>query len=149
MPNTPLGRLRTICLALPDAHEARAWGEPTFRVRGKIFAMHADASNHHGAGRPAVWVKAAPGNQELMIKAAPHRFFRPPYVGPSGWIGIWLDGNVPWTVVRQLVTDAWRLTAPKRLLAAQGAPVGVAAVPRKPRLPRRARRRVRRARARA
>ncbi len=141
MPNTPLSRLRSICLALPGAHEARAWGEPTFRVRGKIFAMHADADNHHGAGRPAVWVKAAPGNQALMIKAAPHRFFVPPYVGPGGWVGIWLDGTVPWTVVRQLLADAWRLTAPKRLLAASDAPVGVVAVPRRPKLPRRVRRR--------
>ncbi len=146
MPNTPLGRLRSICLSLPGAHEARAWGEPTFRVRNKVFAMHADAGNHHGAGRPAVWVKAIAANQALMVKAAPQRFFSPPYVGPGGWIGIWLDGNVPWTIVRQLVTDAWRLTAPKRLLTALDAPVGLTAVPRLPKLPRRVKRRVRRSR---
>lgn len=117
MPHTILVRLRTICLALPETREVKAWGEPTFRVRSKMFAMHADAANHHGSGRPAVWLKAAPGNQALMIKAAPQRFFAPPYVGSKGWVGIWLDGNVPWAAVRQLVCDAYRLTAPKRLVA--------------------------------
>lgn len=129
MSTTPLGRTRTICLALPEAREVKAWGEPTFRVRNKIFVMYADAANHHGAGRPAVWVKAAPGNQALMIKAAPQRFFVPPYVGPSGWVGIWLDGNVPWAAVRQLIGDAYRLTAPKRLAGLLDQP---AAAPRRP-----------------
>lgn len=131
MPNTPLGRLRIICLALPDAHEVKAWGEPTFRVRNKMFAMHADAANHHGAGRPGVWVKAAPGNQALMIKAAPQRFFVPPYVGQSGWIGIWLDGNVPWAAVKELLCDAYRLTAPQRLIASLDGKAGPAHRPRR------------------
>jgi len=87
MPPGPLARLRKLCLALPEAHEVEAWGEPTFRVRNKLFAMYADAENHHGAGRPAVWCKAGPGNQALMVKSDPDRFFVPPYVGPSGWIG--------------------------------------------------------------
>ena len=137
MPNTPLGRIRTICLALPEAHEVKAWGEPTFRIRNKMFAMYADAANHHGAGRPAVWVKAAPGNQALMIKAAPHRFFAPPYVGPSGWIGIWLDGNVPWAAVAELLGDGYRLTAPKRLVMRLDAPAAL----RRPRRHRQRRRR--------
>src|ERR1700693_4141854 len=59
----PLDRLRDICLALPEAHEVEAWGEPTFRVCNKLFAMHAHANNHHGAGRNAVWCKAKPGKQ--------------------------------------------------------------------------------------
>ncbi len=79
--------------------------------------MYAAASNHHGAGRPAVWCKAAPGNQEIMIQANPRRFFRPPYVGPSGWVGIWLDGRVNWSEVTDLLRDSYRLVAPKRLLA--------------------------------
>jgi predicted DNA-binding protein (MmcQ/YjbR family) len=115
--NNPLSRLRKLCLALPEAHEVRAWGAPTFRVRNKLFAMYAAASNHHGAGRPAVWCKAAPGNQEIMIQANPRRFFRPPYVGPSGWVGIWLDGRVNWSEVTDLLRDSYRLVAPKRLLA--------------------------------
>ncbi len=63
----PITRLRKLSLALPDAHEVEAWGSPTFRVRNKIFAMYADANDHHGAGRPAVWLKAAPGDQEAMV----------------------------------------------------------------------------------
>jgi len=118
MPTTrPLPKLRKLCLALPDAHEVEAWGEPTFRVRNKLFAMFASADNHHGGGRHAVWCKAAPGNQELMIRSAPARFFKPPYVGPSGWVGIWLDGKVDWEEVADLVRDSYLLVAPKRLVA--------------------------------
>jgi hypothetical protein len=119
---SPLVRLRRLCLALPEAHEVRAWGEPTFRVRNKLFAMYASAGNHHGAGRPAVWCKAAPGNQPLMIAAAPRRFFVPPYVGPSGWIGVWLDRGADWPELDGLLRDAYRLVAPKRLVAALDAP---------------------------
>jgi predicted DNA-binding protein (MmcQ/YjbR family) len=114
---TPLARLRKLCLAFPDAHEVEAWGEPTFRVRNKLFAMYAAANNHHGGGRPAVWIKAAPGNQDLMVRTAPRRFFVPPYVGPSGWIGVWLDRGVDWDELRDLLRDAYALTAPKKLLA--------------------------------
>jgi hypothetical protein len=112
--------LRRACLALPEAHEVEAWGEPTFRVRNKLFAMYADAATHHGNGRSAVWCKAAPGNQQLMVVAAPDRFFVPPYVGPSGWVGIWLDPRTDWDELAGLLADAWRLVAPKRLLARLG-----------------------------
>ena len=115
MPGSPLNRLRKICLALPEAHEVEAWGEPTFRVRNKLFAMYASPGTHHGNGRPSVWCKAGPGNQGLMVRAAPDRFFVPPYVGPSGWIGIWLDRRVRWDEVAELLQDAYGLTAPKRL----------------------------------
>ena len=117
MPPKPLVRLRKLCLALPESHEVEAWGEPTFRVRNKLFAMYADADNHHSGGRAAVWCKAGPGNQALMVKADPGRFFVPPYVGPSGWIGIWLDGAVDWAELDDLVRDSYRLVAPKRLKA--------------------------------
>ena len=117
MPPRPLVKLRKLCLALPEAHEVEAWGAPTFRVKNKLFAMYADAGNHHGAGQPAVWCKAAPGNQAIMVAAAPDRFFVPPYVGPSGWVGVWLDQSVDWDDVADLLRDSWRLTAPKRLLS--------------------------------
>lgn len=117
MPPRLLTRLRKLCLALPEAHEVEAWGEPTFRVRNKLFAMYAGAHNHHGGGRPGVWCKAAPGNQSLMIRAAPQRFFVPPYVGPSGWIGVWLDGAVNWIELGDLLRDSYRLVAPKKLRA--------------------------------
>jgi len=65
MGTRPLARLRKLCLALPEAHEVEAWGEPTFRVRNKLFGMYAAASNHHGAGRPA-----GRGGQELDVGPA-------------------------------------------------------------------------------
>jgi hypothetical protein len=112
----PLTRVRKLCLQLPQAHEVEAWGEPTFRVGKKLFAMYA-AATRHGGGRTAVWVKAVRVNQELMVRAAPGRFFVPPYVGPSGWVGVWLDGDVDWDELAELLRDAYRLTAPKRVAA--------------------------------
>lgn len=114
----PLARLRKLCLALPEAQEVEAWGEPTFRVRNRLFAMYADAGKHHGGGRTAAWCKAAPENQRLMVAAAPDRFFVPPYVGPSGWIGIWLDQKVDWSELEELLRDGYAMVAPKRLLNA-------------------------------
>ena len=103
-------------LALPEAHEVEAWGEPTFRVRNKMFAMYANANNHHGDGRHAVWVKAPPDEQRQMVVAAPAQFFVPPYVGKSGWVGLWLDGEVDWDIVEEVLRDGYRLVATKRLL---------------------------------
>lgn len=113
----PLTWLRKVCLALPEAHEVEAWGEPTFRVKNKLFAMYASASAHHGGGRPAVWCKAGPGNQSLMVRANPEQFFVPPYVGPSGWVGVWLDGKVDWDELDGLLRDSYGLVAPKKLRA--------------------------------
>jgi predicted DNA-binding protein (MmcQ/YjbR family) len=110
-----LGRLRKVCLSLPEAREVEAWGEPTFRVRKKMFAMYAAAGNHHGGGRPAVWIKAAAENQAELVRLAPERCFVPPYVGPSGWVGVWLDNDADWKDVEELLRDAYRLIAPKRL----------------------------------
>ena len=116
MPPSPLARLRKLCLALPEGHEVEAWGEPTFRVKNKIFAMYAGGGTHHGKGRNGVWIKAAPGNQELMLRADPKRYFFPPYVGKGGWIGVYLDARTDWKGVADLLKDGWRLTAPKKLL---------------------------------
>ena len=116
-PPSPIDRLRALCLALPEAHEVEAWGEPTFRVRNKMFATYASAGNHHGAGRSATWVKAARDNQALMVQAAPARFFVPPYLGVNGWIGVWLDDAADWDELAELLRDGWRRTAPKRLAA--------------------------------
>src|SRR5690606_3682945 len=92
--NDPLTRLRALCNALPETTEKEAWGTPTFRVRGKMFAMFAD--DHHGDGRVAVWCKAPTGAQEALVESDPDVFFRPPYVGPSGWVGVRLDRGLPW-----------------------------------------------------
>ena len=85
-----LARVRAICIALPEATEKEAWGAPTFRVRDKLFCHFRD--NHHGDGRIAIWCKAAPGDQELLVESRPKLFFLPPYVGPSGWVGMVLVG---------------------------------------------------------
>lgn len=116
----PLPRVRQLCLALPEAHEVVAWGEPTFRVRKKMFAMYASAGNHHGAGRPALWCKAAPENQDLLVRAEPGRYFVPPYVGPTGWVGVWLDRRPRWSAVADLLREGYCLCAPRRLLSTSG-----------------------------
>lgn len=112
MSEEPIERLRRICLALPEATETLTWDAPTFRVRKKIFAM----PRLHD-GRPAVWVKAPPHAQEILIGADPTRFFAPPYVGPKGWVGMCLDRDPDWEEVRTLVVRSYRLIAPKRLAA--------------------------------
>ena len=114
---SPLPRLRRLCLALPEAHEVEAWGAPTFRVKNKLFAMYAEHGNNHTDGRASVWIKAGKENQVLMIRAQPHRFFKPPYVGPSGWVGVYLDKSPDWDEVAALLRDGWKLAAPKRLVA--------------------------------
>jgi hypothetical protein len=112
-----LERLRSICLALPQATEKLAWGEPTFRAgTGKIFAQF--DNRHHGAEHVAVWLPAPPGAQDVLVQADPQRFFVPPYCGPKGWIGVRLDdGEVDWDQVAGLVEDAFRMVASKKLLA--------------------------------
>jgi hypothetical protein len=115
-----LTRLRELCLALPEATEVEAWGEPTFRVRKKIFAMYAGAGNHHGGGHPSVWIKSDPETQAFLVRNEPARFFVPPYVGPSGWIGVRLDNRPRWTQVNELLRDGYRAIAPKKLSAQLG-----------------------------
>jgi predicted DNA-binding protein (MmcQ/YjbR family) len=115
MATGPLTRLRTLCLGLPEAAERETWDLPTFRVRGKIFAMVP------GAGRDlAVWCKAPPGAQQVLVSADPDRFFAPPYLGPKGWIGIRLHPPPDWTEVAELVRRSYRLVAPKRLAVQVG-----------------------------
>jgi hypothetical protein len=107
---SPVARLRAICLALPDTTEKVAWGEPTWRVRGRLFAQLDD--HHHGAEHLAVWLPAPLGEQEALVRADPARFFRPPYVGIRGWIGVRIDGRPAWKQVAVLVEQAYRHVAP-------------------------------------
>jgi hypothetical protein len=102
-----LDRLRTICLALPEAIEKTTWEIPTFRVRDKIFAMAHDPGT--------VWCKAPRGVQTILVEAAPDRFFVPPYVGHKGWIGFRLDATTDWDEVTALILRSYRMTAPKKL----------------------------------
>lgn len=106
-----LPRLRKVCLLFPDAHEVESWGAPTFRLNNHIFAMYAQANNGHGDGREGVWIKCTAINQSLMIAANPKRFFFPPYVGPSGWIGVYLDGRVSWKELAGILRDGYDMTA--------------------------------------
>ncbi len=92
--------------------EKQAWGDPTFRVRDRIFAME-----KRGDGRVSLWCKAPLGSQAVLVGADPARFFVPPYVGPKGWIGMRLDGGPDWDEVAALVRRSYRLIAPKRLAA--------------------------------
>ncbi len=111
---TPVERLRAICLALPDTSEKVAWGEPTWRVSGKLFAQL--DNHHHGAEHLAVWLPAPLGEQEAMIFVDPERFFRPPYGGARGWVGVRIDRRPDWKLVARLVEQAYRHVAPPRVL---------------------------------
>jgi hypothetical protein len=111
-----LGRMRDICLALPEVSERLSHGSPAWFIRGKkTLAMYLD--DHHGDGRLAIWCPAAPGVQEAMVDEEPQRFFRPPYVGPSGWLGVRLDVDPDWDEIAGIIEDAYRKVAPERLIA--------------------------------
>lgn len=112
METKQIARVRRFCLALPETTEKLSHGAPTFFVRKKVFAMF--ANNHHNDGRIAVWVSAPLGVQEQLIAAAPEKFFRPPYVGVRGWIGIHLDRSGDDELASHL-RQAWLMIAPKKL----------------------------------
>jgi hypothetical protein len=109
-----LARVRRICLALPEATEKTAWGAPTFRVGGRLFAMFAD--DHHGDGRIALWLYSKRDSQQLLVDSDPERFFIPPYVGPAGWIGIHVDRSND-ALLADCAWRAWYGVAKKRLRA--------------------------------
>lgn len=113
MSRRPTDRLREICLALPEAVEKETWGDPTYRVRDRIFAME-----KHGDGRISLWCKAPPGSQAVLVGADPARFFVPPYVGHKGWVGVRLDRGPDWAEIAAIVRRSYRLVAPRRLAAA-------------------------------
>lgn len=112
----PLEQVRAICLELPEVSERLSHGMPTFFIAGKkTFANFVD--NHHGDGNVGLWCAAPPGAQEAMVATEPDRFFRPPYVGVRGWLGVRLDVSPDWAEVREILTDAYRQVAPKKLIA--------------------------------
>jgi hypothetical protein len=114
----PVERLRRLCLALPETTERLSHGEPTWFVREKkTFVTYAD---HHHDDRLAFWCAAPAGVQEALVGSAPERFFRPPYVGHRGWLGVYLDVPVDWDEIAEIVVDAYRVVAPKRLAASLG-----------------------------
>lgn len=114
MDQETLRRVREICLALPEVTERLSHGSPTFFVRDrKTFVTLLD--DHHGDGRLAIWCAAPDGVQASLVDAEPHRFFRPPYVGGRGWLGVRLDVDVDWDEVARIAEDAYRVVAPKTL----------------------------------
>jgi predicted DNA-binding protein (MmcQ/YjbR family) len=109
MSNDPLDRLRAICLALPEATERETWGQATFRVREKIFAVAGE-----GSGRLGMTCKGRPGLQAALVAADPDRFYVPPYFGPKGWLGVHLGEMTDWDELADLVEESYRMTAPRR-----------------------------------
>jgi hypothetical protein len=111
-------RLRRLCLALPEVTERPSHGEPSFFVRDKKQFVMLD-SHHHGASHLGFWCAAPPGAQEELIAADPARYFRPPYVGHRGWVGVRLEADgLPepdWTEIDEIVRDAYRVVAPPSL----------------------------------
>ena len=106
-----LEQVRAICLGFPDVTEKLSHGEPTWFVKGKrVFANFA---NHHHDDRVAIWCAAPAGAQEFLISSDPATFFRPPYVGPRGWIGMYLDREPNWDEVRGILDEAYRTIVAK------------------------------------
>ncbi|NUR07614.1 MAG: MmcQ/YjbR family DNA-binding protein [Nocardioidaceae bacterium] len=108
-------RVRGICLGFPEATERLSHGSPAFFV-GRQFVM-LWAEGHHDHDFPHLWCAAPPGAQEEAVDSAPDRYFRPPYVGHRGWLGMRLDGTVDWAEVAEVCEDAYRVIASRRLVA--------------------------------
>jgi hypothetical protein len=112
-----LESVRALCLSFPEASERPSHGAPAFFIRGKhTFVMWAD--NHHGDGRLALWCAAPEGAQAMLVDSEPDHYFVPPYVGPSGWIGVRLDRNAKWAEVSSVIENAYLTRAPAKLAAA-------------------------------
>jgi hypothetical protein len=110
---TPLERVRELCLSLPETSERLSHGQPSFFVRGKkTFVMYLD--DHHGDGRLALWLAAPEGMQEALVEAAPEHYFRPPYVGHRGWLGVRLDRDLAWDEIAGAIEDAYLTVARPR-----------------------------------
>lgn len=116
---TPLDRVRVAALGLPETEERISHGLPRFFVAGKQFAQVRD--NHHGDGIHIVCVKTSGvDEQAMLIEAAPEIYSRPAYLGPSGWVGVRLEGDTDWQLIEDRIAQSWELAAARRLLEAGG-----------------------------
>jgi hypothetical protein len=114
-----LARVRSSALELPESEERVSHGQPTFFVAGRQFAQFRD--NHHGDGRIVVCVRTSGiDEQAMLIEAAPETYSRPAYLGPSGWVGVNLFGDIDWELVDSRIGRSWELAAPRRLLEMGG-----------------------------
>jgi len=109
-------RLREICLALPEATERPSHGAAAWYVRDKKQFVQLWPDGHHDHQFPHLWCAAPPGAQAALIGSDSERFFRPPYVGGRGWVGVRLDGAIEWAEIAELCADAYRAVAPARLV---------------------------------
>jgi hypothetical protein len=113
----PMRRAGAMALALPDTAVKPSQGAMSYQVRGKTFAtvMH----DHHGNGRTELWVKATAVSQAEHVAADGSRYYIPPYVGPNGWVGAWLDvAEVDWPTVAELLVDGYLVQSGPRAAAA-------------------------------
>ena len=122
--------VRDLCLAFPGVEEFESHGSPNFRARdgarkGKVFAVF--ALNHHGDGHVALWLNTPALEQSRLISSAPKHLFKPPYVGPSGWIGVELNRGFSWKRVIELVHMAYVNSSPAKLKALVAKPPVIAA----------------------
>jgi hypothetical protein len=108
-------RVRAICTSLPEVTEKLSHGAPSFFVRKQFVMLW--PHGHHDHQFPHLWCAAPAGAQEELVQTEPERFFRPPYVGHRGWLGVRLDGDVDWDELAAICTDAYRTVAPKKLVA--------------------------------
>jgi hypothetical protein len=106
-----LQRVRRICATLPETTEKLSHGEPTFFAKKRVYAMF--ANNHHNDGHIAAWIAAPPGLQAMLVKNEPKKFFRPPYVGIYGWIGVELAAISDEELGMHLA-EAWRIIIEKQ-----------------------------------
>lgn len=104
----PPPRLRQLCLALPNVEERQSHGEPAWFVRGRLFLTLAD---HHHDDRVAFWAAAPEGAQDALVGSHPDRYFRPPYYGHRGWIGMYLDVPVDWDEAADRIREAHQAVA--------------------------------------
>ena len=112
-----LERVRAVCMALPEVNERPSHGEPTWFIRDKKTFVNTD-NHHHGAAHYAIWCAAPFGAQDALISANPAVYFRPPYVGHRGWVGVRLDvPELDWDEVATVIREAYRVIAPPKLAA--------------------------------
>ena len=122
--------MRELCLAFPEAEEFESHGSPNYRPgarKGKVFAVW--ALNHHGDGHVGLWLNT-PALEQSRLLASSRHLFKPPYVGPSGWIGVELNKGMSWKRVCELVHMAYVNSSPAKLVAR--APRAAARWPRPP-----------------
>ncbi|MDA0269996.1 MAG: MmcQ/YjbR family DNA-binding protein [Chloroflexi bacterium] len=111
-----LARARAACEAFPEVSERLSHGSPAWFVREKRGFANLWIDGHHERDEPHLWLAAPPGMQEELIAADSATFFRPPYVGQRGWIGIRLGDDPDWEHIDELCEEAYRTVAPVTLI---------------------------------